>query len=242
MDKTKVVKFKQSKFNNYLNKANIFLLILTVLSYILFYFLIMLLVGLSMWRANYEIGMPLSVTDYNNVSKLDNMKIHLVNLEDNILNYEVSAEISIVDYYQLSSSSEFGIIDKVFINNDEIEVDDQNDYLIPEGTYNIKLKLIKEVKVVTYKGVTSAKVEVNNNEEISVSNFFKPLNKSENKTEINLITASSTGKYVKEIYRTPFYQGISKIFWFTVIYTSINAVKIIVLWIVIRNKSDEIIN
>ena len=113
---------------------------------------------------------------------------------------------------------------------EEVDLDINNDYIIPEGTYNLKLEMSVEVKVETYKGVTSTKVKLVDVKDITVSNAFRPLSIEDDQTNINLITSDSNGKFVKEIYRTPMYQSITKILIFTLIYTILNIIKIVILY------------
>jgi len=75
--------------------------------------------------------------------------------------------------------------------------------------------------------------------DITVSNAFRPLSIKDDQTNINLITSDSKGKFAKEIYRTPMYQRITKILMFTLIYTILNIIKIVILYFF---KKDAKIN
>jgi len=66
--------------------------------------------------------------------------------------------------------------------------------------------------------------------DITVSNAFRPLSIKDDQTNINLITSDSKGKFAKKIYRTPMYQRITKILMFTLIYTILNIIKIVILY------------
>lgn len=234
----KLLSFRKSKINKILNKINFVLFLITVSGFLFYYFLIILLSGLSMWRPIYEVGMPLKISDAY-ITDINNLKIHLVDVEDDNLKYYVFAKITVSNDLTISNNSKYGLINKISLNDFEIEIDNNKYFHIPKGIYDLKLELSQKVKVDTYKGVTSIEVYLVNYENTTLSDFFRPLPGKENQYRTILITSSSTGKYVPGIYRTPFYLTIDKIKTGLIIYSIPNFIKNLVLFILTKDARLE---
>lgn len=233
----KLLHFKTSKLNKAFNYLNLSLIFITISGYVVFYLLIFFTLGLSMWKGVYRIGMPLVATSYNNIISITHLNVHIVDLEDTTLNYDVYARITTRDDYSVYTYHDFGTIKKMFLDNIELEIDEDNAYTIPDGVFDLKLEMYQDIRVDTYNGVTSAEIDLVNAESTTVSDFFRPI--TEKKESIILITTSSTGEYIREIYRTPIYQGIKHIHQWTVIYSIPNIIKIIVLFLLTIEARKE---
>ena len=228
----KLLQFRKSKINLALNIIHVLLFFITMGGYILFFTLIILLSGLSMWRASNQVGMPLDVSIYNSVEDISDVHVHLIDFQDSNLRYEVYANITTTADYTVYIDDQYGLIDKMYLDDNEIFYNEENRYVIPAGTYDIKLEMINNVDVETFKCVTSAEIYLTDYEQTTLSSYFRPFPRDQEPTfqSVTLITASSTGKYVPKMYRAPIFQAVLKVQQVLIIYTVLNMIKIIVLF------------
>lgn len=236
-----LLKFKRSIINLVINIIHVLLFFMTIGGYALFFVMIILLSGFSMWQSTATAGMPIRPNLNNSIENISTTNIYLVDLEDGNLRYEVYANITVPDDYTIDIDGNYGILQHVYLDNQALVFDPEVGYVIPEGTYNLKLEISNSVDIDTYKGVTSVEIYLPDFSHTTLSSYFRRFSPDQEQSiqSVTLITASSTGKYVPKIYRSPMFQAVIKVQQILVIYTVLNVIKIIVLFVLTKDARFE---
>ena len=231
--------FKSSKINKSINITNLVLITITAGLFVFWILTFMLVVMFSMWSQQQKnIRFPLD--SYQDISLLGTNTVFIEKVEDDYLYFSISNSVLLQDEQRLYNNLRYEYL-SVYMDQELVAFDNDNQIIIPSGKHEITFNIKIWVKVETYNDYEAIKINIDVDDTVVLSEEFRTLDDS-GRTSSYLIIYSkdSVGNYVYPIKRVPIYRTLVISYWVSVVFTSLNFIKIIILFIINRGNNKTI--
>lgn len=224
----KLYNFKKSKINKVLNKINVILFTVSMVVAMAFVMMLVLVAGLSMWgNRGIKIESPLNRVLSNKNYHYD---LYLGKIEEDNLFYEIRVNQKLDNQLSINKNVLDYEIYKVVSNGIDLELNEQNAYIIPSGDNELVFYFKALVHLETYNETKSFEIDIDREANIILSSEFRDDDLSERSSnKVRIFTSDSIGKYKTDFQRLFIYEIFMIILPITLIYTLINGTKYILL-------------
>lgn len=236
---SKEYNFKNSKLNKTINITNLVLIAITVILFILWIFTFIFISMTAMWRQKpKQIRFPLE--RYQGISLLKTNTVFIEKIEDDYLYFSITNDVSLIDEFELYNNLRYEYL-SVYIDQELVAFDNDNQIIIPSGNHEILFNIRILVKIETYNDYEAIQINIDRDDTVILSEEFRTLDDSERTSNYLIIySKDSVGNYVYPINRLPIYRTLVISYWVSVVYTSLNFIKIIILFIMNRSNNKTI--
>lgn len=232
-------KFSKSKINKSINIVNLILISISVFLLLFWLFTIFIFVVTSMWRPQpKQIRNPLD--RLNGVTLLDENIISIDRLEDDHLFYSIKNNVFLSDDLTIRNNFKENY-ESITIDNELVTFNEEGVLVISKGkheiVFNISIYLVTE----KYNNYEAVVINVDKDDIVTLSSEFREDDLNNRDTDrLVIYTKDSVGNYVYPIKRVPIYRTVIISYWVSVVFTSLNFIKIIILFIINRGNNKTI--